>query len=163
MGTHFEYQRDDYMAKKDSLVQIFQSALQSTSSEVQMSALNALNSLLGVIEPKETKKFEVLVQTMLNSAMQLIKKDYSKYGDDVLSAFADIADSEPKFFKKQFENVVQLMSAIVYDKNIDESSLKETATEVLVLILERLPSIGKNNQAVLKTIIEMIFFNMVLF
>lgn len=34
-----------------------------------------------------------------------MKKDYSKYGDDVLSTFADIADSEPKFFKKQFQDV----------------------------------------------------------
>lgn len=53
------------------------------------------------------------------------------------------------------------MSSIVYDKRIEESSLKETATEVLVLILERLPSIGKNNKNILKNIIEMIFFNMV--
>jgi hypothetical protein len=37
--------------------------------------------------------------------MTLIKKDDDKYGDDVLSCFADIADSEPKFFKKDFSIV----------------------------------------------------------
>lgn len=91
----------------------------------------------------------------------LIKKDADKYGDDVLSAFADIADAEPKFFKKDFKLLLDMMNALVYDKNIDENSLKETATEVVLLIVERVPSICKKDTNLLKKTVEMIFYNMV--
>jgi hypothetical protein len=40
--------------------------------------------------------------------------------------------------------------------------LKEQATEVAVLVMERLPSLAKQQKEVLSGIIEMIFFNMVL-
>lgn len=114
-----------------------------------------------MVEPKQSKTFENLVPALLQSALGLIKKDADKYGDDVLSSFADIADAEPKFFKKDFKLVQQMMAAVVYDKDIDDSNLKETATEVLILILERIPSISKNDQAVLSSTVEMIFYNMV--
>lgn len=39
--------------------------------------------------------------------------------------------------------------------------MKETATEILILILERLPSIGKTNQDSLQATLELIFYNMV--
>jgi len=42
-----------------------------------------------------------------------------------------------------------MMSAIVYDKNLDDASLQETATEIMILILERIPSCGKNNLEIL--------------
>jgi hypothetical protein len=116
-----------------------------------------------VIEPKQSKTFENLVPALLQSALGLIKKDADKYGDEVLSSFADIADAEPKFFKKDFKLVQQMMAAVVYDKDIDDSNLKETATEVLILILERIPSICKNDQAVLSSTVEMIFYNMVIY
>lgn len=53
------------------------------------------------------------------------------------------------------------MAAVVYDKEIDETSLKETATEVILLILERVPAICKKDTALLQKTVEMIFYNMV--
>jgi len=38
-----------------------------------------------------------------------------------------------------------MLQKIVFSKDIDDNNLKETATECLILILERLPSIGKQN------------------
>jgi len=79
----------------------------------------------------------------------------------VLSGFADMAEAEPKFFKKNFEMLTKAMSGFVYDKNVDDQNLKESATEVLVLVLERIPSLGKNNKELLSQVIQMVFYNMV--
>lgn len=87
--------------------------------------------------------------------------DCDKYGDDVLSSLADIAEAEPKIFKKQFELLTKALSEFVYSKKIDDQNLKESASEVLILILERLPSIGKTNSAILGQVIQIIFYNMV--
>jgi len=38
-----------------------------------------------------------------------------------------------------------MLQKVVYSKDIDDSNLKESATECLILILERLPSVGKQN------------------
>lgn len=102
-----------------------------------------------------------MIPALLISTDALIKKDTDKYGDEILSAFSDIADSEPKFFKNQIQEVTNLIKTIVYNKNIDDNNLKETATEILVLILERVPSIGKTKSNILNDLIQLIFFNMV--
>ena len=54
-----------------------------------------------------------------------------------------------------------MLSTVVFDTNIDDSMLKETATEILILVLERIPSLGKLNKNTLNGVLEMIFFNMV--
>lgn len=54
-----------------------------------------------------------------------------------------------------------MLQKVVYCKDIDDNNLKETATECLILILERLPSVGKQNTTALKSVIEMIFYGMI--
>ena len=98
---------------------------------------------------------------MLQTSLKLIKQDPDQFGEEILNCFADISECEPKFFKKDFNMLFQMLSAVVFDKNIDESMLKETATEIMILILERIPSLGKQNKDTLNGILEMIFFNMV--
>jgi hypothetical protein len=41
--------------------------------------------------------------------LKLLKKDEDKYGEDVLSTLADIAETEPKFFKTKFDLVYQFV------------------------------------------------------
>lgn len=65
----------------------------------------ALNSLLGVLEPSQTKSFENLVPSLLQCSLGLIKNNSDKYGDEILSALADICDAEPKYFKKDFKSL----------------------------------------------------------
>lgn len=102
-----------------------------------------MSTLVGLIEAKDAKSFENLIPNLLQSSFDLITKDTDKYGDEVLSSLTDIADSEPKFFKKDFVMLQQMLEKVVYSKDIDDNNLKETATECLILILERLPSVGK--------------------
>ena len=52
--------------------------------------------------------------------MKLIKKSDDKYGYDVLSSFADIAESEPKFFKENFNITFEFAKWVVYEKEIED-------------------------------------------
>lgn len=98
-----------------------------------------------LLEPKEVRAFDCLVPHLVQASFSLLSLDADKYGDDVLSGLADIAEAEPKFYKKSFELLTKATSEFVYSKNVDDQNLKETASEVLILVLERLPSIGKTN------------------
>ncbi len=92
----------------------------------------------------------------------IIKK--SNNSTDVLGEIADIADSEPKFFKKDFTILFQYMKSMVFDKKITESNLKQQATEILITIGERIPSLLKNqNSENLRSLLEIIFFHMVFY
>ena len=93
--------------------------------------------------------------------MKLLKKSDCKYGEDVLSTLADIADAEPKFFKASFSYVIEFVRAFVFDKNVDDSSLKEMAISILISIVERIPALVKKDNEKLKGIILMLFHEMV--
>jgi len=97
----------------------------------------------------------------LETSLKLLKQDLSKYGEDVLSTLADIADTEPKFFKASFSYVLEFVMAFVFDKSVDDSSLKEMAISILISIVERIPALVKKDNEKLKGIILMLFHEMV--
>lgn len=152
MSTNFEYQVDDYL-KRPELAKAFQHFFLNGTAEVQGAAITALAALISVLEPKEVRQFDALVPHMVQAGVALLSKDADKYGEDVLSGFCDIAEAEPKFFKKSFEVMTKAFSELVYNKNVDDQNLKETASEVLILVLERLPSIAKNNKDLLSQVL----------
>jgi len=41
-----------------------------------------------------------LLPILYQSSINLLKENLEKYGDEVLGVYADIAECEPKFFKK---------------------------------------------------------------
>lgn len=161
MATNIDQSFEDYIDHLPKLQQIFQTTLTQGSPEVKLATFMTLNALLGTAEPKQAKIFEPLVPVMIEQGYLLIKTDVDKYGDDVLSEFTDIVECEPKLFKAHFEKLHSMMSSLVYDKDIDEKSLKESATEILIIIIERYPSIYKQKLDLLPKIIQMVFYNMV--
>lgn len=72
-----------------------------------------------------------------------------------------MAETEPKFFKKKFNMLFEAMYKITFEKNIDDSGIKRIATEIIISIGERIPSVFKNNNDALSRLIEMVFYHMV--
>ena len=93
--------------------------------------------------------------------MKLLKKSDCKYGEDVLSTLADIADAEPKFFKASFSYLHEFVRVLVYDKNFSDPTLKEIAINILISIVERIPALVKKDKEKLKGMILMLFHEMV--
>lgn len=160
MSANFEYQVDEYL-KRPELAKVFQHFFANGTADVKSAAITALSALISVLEPKEVRQFDSLVPDMVQAGVGLLSQDTDKYGDDVLSGFCDIAEAEPKFFKKSFEVMTKAFSEFVYNKNVDDQNLKESASEVLILVLERLPSLAKNNKELLGQVLQIIFYNMV--
>jgi len=42
-----------------------------------------------------------------------------KFGDDVLSTYADIAETTPKFLRKDIAGLVKVTKGVVYHKDCD--------------------------------------------
>lgn len=72
-----------------------------------------------------------------------------------------MVDAEPKFFKPSFEEILDLMKNIVFEKKI-ESGIKKQATEIIIGLAERIPALIKNQETRLKVLLEIIFYNMVI-
>ena len=56
---------------------------------------------------------------------------------------------------------MEFVRAFVFDKNVDDSSLKEMAISILISIVERIPALVKKDNEKLKGIILMLFHEMV--
>ena len=65
-----------------------------------------------------------MIPNLIQTSFDLITKNTDKYGDEVLEALSDIADSEPKFFKKDFLMLQQMLQKVVYNKDIHDNNLK---------------------------------------
>ena len=86
----------------------------------------------------------------MEASLKLLKQDLSKYGEDLLSTLADIADTEPKFFKASFSYLHEFVRVLVYDKNFSDPTLKEIAINILISIVERIPALVKKDKEKLK-------------
>lgn len=74
---------------------------------------------------------------------------------------SDIVETEPKFFKKNFNLLFEAMFKITFDKSLDDTGVKKMATEILICYIERLPKDIRSSKEQLKRLLEMIFYHMI--
>lgn len=67
---------------------------------------------------------------------------------------------EPRFFKKNFKELVELLTRIFRIPNI-EGGVRRMTTEILVDYAEKSPALFRKRKEALESTIEMIFFHMV--
>lgn len=80
--------------------------------------------------------------------------------EEGLEVLSEMIDIEPKFFKKKFKELNELLQNIFKIKNL-ESGVKRMATEILVDYAEKYPALYRKKKDVLTNVIEMIFHHMV--
>lgn len=83
-----------------------------------------LSSMLGVLENNKLAIFNDVLPNLYNASCRLLQKDMDKFGDDVLSTYADIAETTPKFLRKDIAGLVKVTKGVVYHKDCDQN-LKE--------------------------------------
>lgn len=160
LSTLFGYVPETFAKEKESLFNIFKAGMVSSSKNVKLAAVEAFGSYVEIMEPKHTKKFQELIHQLLETVYALLIED-DAVGEDALTVVSDIIDSEPKFFKKYFNELFLAMYKIVFEKKIEDSGVKRMATESLVTYIERLPKSIRDQKDKLKTLLEMIFFHMI--
>ena len=124
---------------------LFTQALQSSNSKIKVASVQAFGSLIEVLEPKDCKEFEELLPKILEVTYSLLVEDET-VGEDILQVLSDIAEAEPKFFRKHFLLVFQTMHKITWETKIEDKGIKREATELLVALGERIPKLFKANQ-----------------
>lgn len=79
-----------------------------------------------------------------------------------MGCIIDIVESEPRFFKKNFQYLFKTVQKICGVKEVEDDGIKQMAIQVLVSMMERIPKIFKENQQTyLKDFLEMTFAYMI--
>lgn len=96
----------EYLVKfKKDLLEIFAKTLAHPSLDVNLSSLQAVSNYLQIAEEKDTKDFVSLLPLMTTLVLKAVQADDETVLEDALVEFNEIAEIEPRFFKKHFKDV----------------------------------------------------------
>ena len=136
---------------------IFAKTLNHDDLDIRLAALRAVSNFLETVEKNDTKKFMTLIPNMCQVVTSAVEKDDEVVLKDALIEFNEIAEIEPKFFQSQFQFIFQQMSPIVMKNDLTDGHIRQLPIEFFVTVIERIPSIAKKNEELLKNLIEIIF------
>eukprot|EP00331_Platyophrya_macrostoma_P022094 CAMPEP_0176443770 /NCGR_PEP_ID=MMETSP0127-20121128/22638_1 /TAXON_ID=938130 /ORGANISM="Platyophrya macrostoma, Strain WH" /LENGTH=1003 /DNA_ID=CAMNT_0017829097 /DNA_START=385 /DNA_END=3396 /DNA_ORIENTATION=+ len=160
MATLFSFVSDEFKNFKNDLYAIFKSGMESESLDIKLASIEALSSWVSIIDYKTCKQYEDLVPLIMNTTLIVLDKSEDK-GVDCLSSIVDLVESEPKFFKKNFDYLFQSMKKICSAKDLSVDGIKQMAIQIIVSMIERLPTIFKENHNLIKDFLEMTFAYMI--
>jgi len=148
----------DYLVKfKTDLKAIFMKTLQHKSLDINLAALQAVANLLHIAEGKDAREFEDLLILMAQVPLKALQEDDETVLEDALVEFNEIAEIEPKFFRKQFKTLFGMFHPIVAKSDYTNNTIRHQPIEFAVTVSERLPNLVKKDQECLKTLLDLIF------
>ena len=89
---------------------------------------------------KETKQFKDFIFYILETTLQCFQKKDIDNLKLCLDCIQDLANSEPKILRKNFNDIYILMGKITLDKDLEES-IREICYEIIVTIIEGMPKV----------------------
>lgn len=153
----FSYILDHLVKYKSELSGIFQQTLGNPSLEIKLASLQATSNFLQMADRKDTKAFLPLLPMMVNVITDALKSDDETVLEDALVEFNELAEMEPSFFKPNFKDIYNHLKPIIAYTDFANRSIRHQPLEFVVTIIERKPSICKQDIPLLKDILEQIF------
>lgn len=105
--------------------------VKNQNSKVQVTCIKSIGTYILAIPTKEAKEFQPLVPLMLQSLLAHVQTS-EDYAHTILEVFSEIIESEPGFFKENFE----LLFSAIWEINMVSASvdvnLKHKGTEVII-------------------------------
>jgi hypothetical protein len=96
----------EYLVRfKNDLLGIFEKTLVHKSIDVNLASLQAICNYLSIAEEKDTKQFIQLLPGMVGLINKAIQEDDETVLEDALVEFNEVAEVEPKFFRKNFKDI----------------------------------------------------------
>lgn len=157
LESFISYAPDHFKDNANDLFSLFKVGLCHENGKLKLSALRCFSSYLEVLEPKKQTLFQSLVLNIYEAVFLLIEKEQEEEG---LSTLSEMLEVEPKFFRKTFKELVELLTRIFKIPNI-EPGVRRMTTEILVDFAEKSPSIFRKRPEALKSTIEMVFYHMI--
>ena len=149
MNYIFAYIQDRYETNGEELATLFESTLSKEPLSIRLSCVDALCHLITNIANRHMKPFLKLVTYIINILQELMSTNNEGKLKFVLEALTSVADNEPKYFAKNFDQMFQLLIDIAAkacqpeNENFDDENIARLAVELLTTILERVPSLLK--------------------
>ena len=153
----FSYILDHMMKFKSELNGIFSQTLSNPSLEIKLAALQATSNFLQMADRKDVKTFLPLLPQMVQVVTDALKADDETVLEDALVEFNELAEMEPAFFKPNFKDIYEHLKPIIAYTDFANRSIRHQPLEFVVTILERKPSIAKQDIPLLKDILEQVF------
>lgn len=94
----FNYIVDEFNDNGADLVAIFKAKLDHPNLDIQLAALQAVSTYLGMAQRKYTKPYRELIPLIIKVALNANQKDDEVVLNSALLEYNEIAEFEPKFF-----------------------------------------------------------------
>lgn len=82
---------------------------------------------------------------MANVPIKALQLDDETVLEDALVEFNEIAEIEPKFFRKNFSELFKVFHPIVAKNDYTNNTIRHQPVEFFVTVVERLPAIVKKD------------------
>lgn len=136
----------DHLVKfKADLMGIFSKTLQHKSLDINLAALQAVSNFLQIAEGKDAREFVTLLPFMAQVALKALEEDDETVLEDALVEFNEMAEIEPKFFRKNFKDLFTAFSQIVAKNDFTKTTIRHQPVEFFVTVVERIPRVVKND------------------
>jgi hypothetical protein len=112
---------------------------------------------LQIAEGKDAREFVNLLPLMANVPIKALQLDEETTLEDSLVEFNEMAEIEPKFFRKNFRDLFNAFHPIVAKNDYTNNTIRHQPVEFAVTVVERIPSIVKKDQDTLRSLLDLIF------
>jgi importin-5 len=153
----FSYLMDHLVKFKTDLMGIFAKTLQHKSLDINLAALQAVSNFLQIAEGKDAREFVTLLELMAKVALKALEEDEETVLEDALVEFNEMAEIEPKFFRKNFKDLFIAFSPIIAKNDYTNNTIRHQPVEFFVTVVERVPNVVKKDQDTLRALLDLIF------
>jgi hypothetical protein len=115
---------DHFKDHANDLYALFKLGLEHEDGKLKLSALKCFESYLEVLEIKKQSTFQALTISIFEAVYVLLQRDSKEDGLETLS---EMLETEPRFFKKHFKELCDLLMNIFRMPNI-EGGVRRMAT-----------------------------------
>jgi hypothetical protein len=94
---------------------------------------------------------------MAQVPLKALKEDDETVLEDALVEFNEIAEIEPKFFRKHFKAIFGMFYQIVSKNDYTNNTIRHQPVEFAVTVVERIPNLVKKDIETLKSLLDLVF------
>lgn len=153
----FSYLMDHLVKFKSDLMGIFAKTLNHPSLDINLASLQAVSNFLQIAEGKDAREFVNLLPQMAGVVMKALKEEDETVLEDALVEFNEMAEIEPKFFRKNFKDLFLAFSQVVAKNDYANPTIRHQPVEFFVTVVERVPNVVKKDVETLKALLDLIF------
>ena len=140
----------------NDFIQIFQVTMGDQKDEVKSSAIIAFKKFIVNLKDENIQgKFSILINPLLQNILSLFKEKI-ELEKEIFDSLIFLADSYPKFFMNNLNEIMEFVCKIASEKKID-FRLRISSLEIVYTLAHSIPAKIRENQNFAKIFIPLIF------